>query len=98
MVLIYENPRAAHELLQKCTSFIEKYCQALKETGANGVMMAEPAAGLLSNDDCLTFSSQYVRQIVERVQDDHFILILHNCGNTGHCTKAMVSVTDIFPV
>ena len=91
MVLIYENPRAAHELLQKCTSFIEKYCQALKETGANGVMMAEPAAGLLSNEDCLTFSSQYVRQIVERVQDDHFILILHNCGNTGHCTKAMVA-------
>ena len=91
MVLIYENPDAAHELLQKCTSFIEKYCLALKETGANGVMMAEPAAGLLSDNDCLTFSSQYVRRIVEHVQDDHFILILHNCGNTGHCTKAMVA-------
>jgi len=91
MVLIYENPDAAHELLQKCTSFIEKYCLALKETGANGVLMAEPAAGLMSDDDCLTFSSQYVRRIVEHVQDDHFILILHNCGNTGHCTKAMVA-------
>lgn len=90
MVLIYENPDAAHTLLSKCTDFIEKYCQALKLTGTNGVVMAEPAAGLMSNDDCRTFSSQYVRRIVERVQDDDFIVILHNCGNTGQCTKAMV--------
>lgn len=90
MVLIYENPDAAHVLLDKCTQFIAKYCLALKQTGANGVLMAEPAAGLLSNDDCQTFSSQYVRQIVERVQDDQFMVVLHNCGNTGQCTKAMV--------
>lgn len=91
MVLIYEQPEAAHELLGKCTAFIEKYCLALRQTGVGGVVMAEPAAGLLSNDDCLTFSSQYVRRIVERVQDNHFIVILHNCGNTGHCTQAMVA-------
>lgn len=91
MVLIYEQPEAAHTLLAKCTDFIEKYCLALKATGANGVMMAEPAAGLMSNDDCLTFSSQYVKRIVDRVQDRDFIVVLHNCGNTGHCTKAMVA-------
>ena len=91
MVLIYEHPEAAHVLLTKCTDFIEKYCLALKATGANGVMMAEPAAGLMSNDDCKTFSSQYVRRIVNRVQDDDFIVVLHNCGNTGHCTEAMVA-------
>lgn len=91
MVLIYEHPEAAHCLLQKCTAFIEKYCMALKLTGANGVMMAEPAAGLMSNDDCMLFSSQYVKQIVDRVQDDDFFVVLHNCGNTGHCTKAMVA-------
>jgi uroporphyrinogen decarboxylase len=90
MMLIYENPDAAHTLLAKCTQFIEKYCLALKETGANGVMMAEPAAGLMSNDDCRNFSSAYVRYIVSKVQDDNFMVILHNCGNTGHCTEAMV--------
>ena len=91
MVLIYEHPEAAHVLLDKCTQFIGKYCEALKLTGANGVLMAEPAAGLLSNDDCLAFSSQYVKRIVDRVQDDNFIIILHNCGNQGHCTRAMVA-------
>jgi len=91
MMLIYENPDAAHTLLAKCTQFIEKYCQALKQTGANGVLMAEPAAGLMSNDDCLHFSSAYVKYIINKVQDENFIVILHNCGNTGQCTKAMVS-------
>lgn len=91
MVLIYENPDAAHTLLRKCNDFIMKYCMALKKTGANGVVMAEPAAGLMSNDDCLEFSSKYVKEIVDRLQDDYFTVVLHNCGNTGHCTQAMVA-------
>lgn len=91
MVLIYEHPEAAQRLLDKCTLLITKYCMAIRETGSNGVVMAEPAAGLLSNDDCETFSSAYVRSIVEKVQNDDFIVVLHNCGNTGHCTRAMVS-------
>ena len=90
MVLIYEHPDEAHTLLAKCTQFIEKYCEALKQTGVNGVLMAEPAAGLMSNDDCKTFSSAYVKYIVNKVQDDNFIVVLHNCGNQGHCTEAMV--------
>lgn len=91
MVLIYQDPEAAHRLLGKCTDFILKYCMALKEAGANGVVMAEPAAGLMSDDDCRTFSSDYVKRIVDCVQDDWFTVVLHNCGNTGHCTGAMVA-------
>lgn len=91
MMLIYINPEAANRLLRKCTDFIIRYCMALKATGVNGVVMAEPAAGLLSNDDCEQYSSVFVKEIVEKVQDDNFIVILHNCGNTGHCTQAMVA-------
>lgn len=91
MVLIYQEPEAAHKLLAKCTDFILRYCLALKETGVNGVVMAEPAAGLMSDEDCKRFSSDYVKKIVDRVQDDSFTVVLHNCGNTGHCTRAMVA-------
>lgn len=91
MMLMYSEPEATHTLLRKCTDFLLRYCRALKATGADGVLMAEPAAGLLSNDDCLEFSSRYVREIVEQVQDATFMLVLHNCGNTGHCTQAMVA-------
>jgi uroporphyrinogen decarboxylase len=91
MMLIYINPDAANMLLHKCAEFIARYCTALKATGVNGVVMAEPAAGLLSNEDCRQYSSVFIKEIVERVQDDNFIVILHNCGNTGHCTQAMVA-------
>ena len=58
--------------------------------GSDGVILAEPAAGLLSDEDCQIYSSVFVKEIVDKVQDEHFAVILHNCGNTGHCTKAMV--------
>lgn len=89
MVACYLEPDAIHLLLDKCTQFIQSYCAALKQQGCYGVILAEPAAGLLSNDDCLQFSSVYIKRIIENVQDDHFMVILHNCGNTGHCTDAM---------
>ncbi|MCD8166173.1 MAG: uroporphyrinogen decarboxylase family protein [Bacteroides sp.] len=90
MMLIYINPDAANTLLQKCTDFLISYAKALKETGVDGIVIAEPAAGLLSNEDCQNYSSVFVKQIVDAVQEDHFSIILHNCGNTGHCTPAMV--------
>lgn len=90
MMALYIEPDSIKVLLEKCTEFITNYCLALKEAGANAVLLAEPAAGLLSNDACLEFSSVYVKQIIDRVQSDDFLVFLHNCGNTGQCTEAMV--------
>lgn len=90
MMAMYIEPDTANLLLEKCTQFILEYCHAIKACGSSGVVMAEPAAGLLSNDDCMMFSSLYVKKIVDEVQDDTFAVILHNCGNSGQCTRAMV--------
>ena len=92
MMALYIEPDTIKLLLDKCTSFITAYCQALKEVGVSGIVMAEPAAGLLNNDLCQEFSSDYVKKIVDAVQDENFMVILHNCGNKGHCTNAMTSV------
>ena len=86
------NADAMQLLLEKCTEFLLNYCRAIKRTGVAGVIIAEPAAGLLSDEDCRTFSSIHIRRIVEAVQDESFAVILHNCGNTGHCTQAMLAV------
>ena len=90
MIDCYCEPEIAELLLKKCTEFLKTYCIELKKQGVNGVIIAEPAAGLLSNDGCNEFSSQYIKSIVETVQDDRFMVVLHNCGNTGHCTAAML--------
>lgn len=91
MLGIYMEPDTIQLLLSKCTDFLIDYCRALKATGTQGVIMAEPAAGLLSDDDCREFSSRYVQRVVEAVQDEDFTVVLHNCGNSGQCTDAMIA-------
>lgn len=83
LILCYEEPDMVHIVLQKATDFLIRYCMEYKRVGANGIVMAEPLAGLLSPDLAQEFSADYVRQIVEAVQDDEFLVVYHNCGNSA---------------
>lgn len=82
MIDCYEEPDMVHIVLEKVTQFLCAYCQAYKEAGANGVVLAEPVAGLLSPALAEEFSGPYVKRIVDAVQDDSFLLIYHNCGGS----------------
>lgn len=80
MIYCYDDPDMVHTVLTKATDFLIKYIRAYKEVGANGVVVAEPLAGLLSpalNDE---FSVPYMKRIVDELQDDDFLIIYHNCG------------------
>jgi len=80
MVSCYTDPDVVHTVLRKATGFLLGYIGAFKTAGANGVVVAEPAAGLLSPDLIAEFSSPYVRQIVEKFDGGDFLVIYHNCG------------------
>lgn len=82
MIDCYEEPDMVHIVLDKVTQFLCAYCQAYKEAGANGVVLAEPVAGLLSPALAEEFSGPYVKRIVDAVQDDSFLVIYHNCGGS----------------
>lgn len=88
--LLFE-PDVISVLVKKCSDFLRSYILEFKKAGANGIIMAEPAAGLLSSEQCDSFSSDFIRTIVRDVQDQEFLFILHNCGNTGHVTRSMIS-------
>ncbi len=92
MVNCQVEPDMVHETLKKTTQFIIEYIKAYKAIGANGVVLAEPAAGLLSPKLTAEFSSKYVKEIVDAVQEDNFILIYHNCGNTIPLIDSILSV------
>lgn len=81
MVNCYEEPEMVHTTIEKCTEFLINYIQEYKKMGADGIVMAEPAAGLLSPAHCDEFSSVYVKKIVDAVRTDDFVFIYHNCGN-----------------
>lgn len=93
MIYCYEEPDMVHTVLEKATTFLIEYCKAYKAAGANGVVMAEPLAGMLSPTLAEEFSHPYVKRIVEAVQDDEFALIYHNCGN-----NVALMAEDIFAV
>ena len=92
MMDCYDEPDMVHTVLKKCTAFLIEYAKAYKAAGADGIMMAEPVSGLLSPSLEEEFSSPYVKEIVDAVQDDNFIVIYHNCGdNTLRMTESILS-------
>ncbi len=92
MIYCYDEPDMVHKILEKVTEFTIKYITAYKNVGADGVVIAEPLAGLLSPDLEEEFSCEYMKKIVEAVQDDNFLVVYHNCGN---CTIQQIeSITS----
>ena len=88
MYACYDEPEVVEKVLEKVTGFLTEYALSYKAIGANGVVMAEPLAGVLSPDLAEEFSCKYVKKIIDAVQDDEFVVIYHNCGN------AVPSMTD----
>ncbi len=92
MLYCYEEPEMVHTVLDKATEFITKYMKAFKNAGADGVIMSEPLAGLLSPQLIEEFSTNYIKKIVDELQDESFIIIYHNCGNaTVKLTKEIAA-------
>ncbi len=74
------DPDLAIQLIDLATTFLIAYVGAFKRAGADGVLMAEPTAGLLSPKGLGKFSSPFVRKIITSVEDATFGVVLHNCG------------------
>ena len=93
MVLCYEEPDMMHTVLDKATTFIINYIKEYKKIGANGVMIAEPLAGILSPALVGEFSCDYMKRIVEECQDKNFVIFYHNCGN-----NTVLQAEEIFDI
>ena len=81
MYICFDEPETVHKVLEKATEYLVGYGSLLKETGADGLVMAEPLAGILNPDMAAEFSVPYVRRIIDALQDENFAVIYHNCGN-----------------
>lgn len=92
MILCYEEPEMVETVLEKATAFLVEYAKAFKTAGADGIVMAEPAAGLLSPNLIEEFSNPYVQKVREAVEDENFLVMYHNCGNI---TPLMDKVADL---
>ena len=93
MANCYDDPDMVNKTLEKTAEFNTNYILEFKKAGANGVVMAEPAAGLLSPGLVEEFSSRYIKKIVSRVKDDDFFFLYHNCGpNTPLMLPSLIGI------
>lgn len=91
MMECYDSPDEVKILLSKASEFIVNYINEFKKAGADGVIMAEPAAGLLSPSLNAEFSAPFVKEIFERVNDENFVICYHNCGDAVGDMTAEIS-------
>ena len=91
------EPELITVLLEHSIRFLISYAKAFREVGASGVIMAEPAAGLLSPNALAGFSSTYIHRLIDEVQTDTFTIVLHNCGaRLAHLPKILASGAEVF--
>lgn len=97
MELTINNEEAALTLIEKATQFLLQYILAFRDLGAWGVIMAEPAAGLLSPRALAKFSADFIKRIVKEVQQENFTLIYHNCGaKIVHLPKILTCEAEVY--
>ena len=92
MILSMTEPETVHAVLEKITQFITAYAKEFKKAGADGIIFAEPAAGLLSPELNREFSAKYMKHIVDEIKSDDFTVIYHNCGNTIPLIKDILNI------
>jgi uroporphyrinogen decarboxylase len=65
---IYNQPKAAHKLLDKIADAVADYLSAKIEAGANAVQIFDTWGGLLSPADFEEFSLMYIEKIISRIK------------------------------
>ena len=83
LLYCYDDPELVELVMEKATRFLTEYALAYKQTGALGVVIAEPLTGLLSPALAEEVSHPFVKKIIDAVQDENFIVIYHNCGDSA---------------
>jgi len=91
------EPEILEKLLEKVTEFLIQYTLAFRSAGASGVIMAEPAAGLLSPRGLSRFSSKYINQMSIDTCSRDFTIVYHNCGaKIVHLNKILEAGLEIY--
>jgi uroporphyrinogen decarboxylase len=90
--MLYSSPDSLHQLLSKLSSNITRYINAQIIAGADAVMIFDTWGGILSHENYLAFSLQYMESIVKntlRVQNNKKIPIILFTKNSGQALEAM---------
>lgn len=92
--MMYSDPHALHQLLSKLSSNITRYINAQIKAGADTIMIFDTWGGILSPEDYLQFSLNYMQEIVNgtlKNNGDKKIPMILFTKNGGQSLKAMAA-------
>ncbi|MBA4312927.1 MAG: uroporphyrinogen decarboxylase [Chlorobiaceae bacterium] len=88
--LIYNEPKLAHQLLDKLAKSVAAYLSAQIEAGAQAVQIFDTWGGILTQDAFQEFSLYYIRQIIEETKTKGAPIIVF-CKDCGHSLEKIAA-------
>ncbi len=99
MMMMFDNPRAAHKLLEKLALICSDFGVAQANSGADIIGAGDAAASLISHEQFLEFALPYEKQVVEAIHNTGTFVKTHICGNTTHLLNDIAdNGSDLFNV
>lgn len=99
MLMLYDNPDLAHQLLNFLTDIVIEFAIAQVEVESPMIGAGDAAASLISPDKYRSFALPYEQRVCEAVHNAGAMVKLHICGNTANLLKDMLlSGADLFNV
>ena len=92
---IYNQPKAAHLLLERLSNAVADYLSAKIEAGANAVQIFDTWGGLLSQTDFEEFSLRYIHKIISQIKRKVEPVILFAKGVHYKLDKIAVAGADV---
>ena len=92
---IYNQPKAAHKLLDMLAVAVAEYLSAKIESGVNAVQIFDTWGGLLSQDDFAEFSLEYITKIISMIKRKNEPIIVFAKGVHHSLEKLDNSGADV---
>jgi uroporphyrinogen decarboxylase len=93
--LIYNNPKLAHNLLEKLSIAVADYLSAKIEAGVDAVQIFDTWGGILSQKDFDEFSLQYITRVIENIKRKNEPVILFAKGVHYKLNKLAKTGADV---
>lgn len=90
MLLLVDEPKLAHRILDWVTMLVIDFSLAQLETGAPMIGAGDAAASLVSPDQYREFVLPYEQQVAQAIHKAGGLMKLHICGQTTHLLADMV--------
>jgi len=95
---IYNQPKAAHDMLNKLADSIADYLSAKIEAGVNAVQIFDTWGGILSPHNFLEFSLEYIIKIISKIKRNDEPVIIFAKGVHHNLNELANSGADVIGI